>query len=150
MTKETMDKAQMEELLHRAQVGHLATAGPGGPYLVPLHFIYQNENIYFHCGLKGRKLTNIKKDPRVCFQVEEMTAIIPHQLACKYNTRYTSVMVEGRAEMVEDEKEKLDILKEIANKYKKGAPAVILDPQAVSRTLVIKVVPASIAGKQNV
>ncbi len=139
----------MEALLNRAEVGHLATVGPEGPYLVPLHFIYSRGGIYFHCGRKGRKLANIKSDSRVCFQVDEMTAIIPHELPCKYNTRYTSVMVEGKAEVVTNKDDKLELLQEIALKYKKEAPVVALDPEAVARTLVVKVTPTSITSRQN-
>lgn len=148
MAKQRLDKTNMEELLKRAEVGHLATMGPEGPYLVPLHFLYHKGSIYFHCGLKGRKLDNIKKDPRVCFQVEDVTAIVPHELPCSYSTRYASVLVEGAAQVVVDEAEKLALLEGLALKYKKG-PVPALDPRAAAGTLVVKITPAGFSGKKN-
>ncbi len=148
MAKQKMDKPGMEEFLRRAEVGHLATLGPKGPYLVPLHFLYRGGSIYFHCGLAGRKLDNIKKDPRVCFQVTEMTAIVPHKRPCSYNTRYTSVLVEGTARVVTDPTEKLALLTELAAKYKK-TPSLELDPQAAARTLVVEITPQCFSGKRN-
>jgi uncharacterized protein len=148
MTKHTMDKAEIEKLLTEQETGHLATMGPEGPYLVPLHFIYRGDSIYFHCGPRGRKLTNIKTDPRVCFQVEEMTGIIPHEMPCRYNTRYTSVIVEGTAEEVTDPGEKVAILNELALKYKKEGPFV-LELENVDKTVVVKIVSTNITGKKN-
>lgn len=148
MTKQTMDHGEIENLLNQQETGHLATIGPGGPYLIPLHFIYRGGSIYFHCGSKGRKLENLKADPRVCFQVEEMTGIIPHELPCRYNTRYTSVIVEGNAEEVVDAGEKAAILNDIALKYKKEGPFT-LALENVDKTVVVKIVPTHIAGKKN-
>jgi uncharacterized protein len=149
MTKRLLEPKAMEELLNRAEVGHLATLGPEGPYLVPLHFLYREGRLYFHCGLKGRKLDNIQNDPRVCFQVEEMTAIIPHEQPCSFNTRYASVLVEGRARLVSDPEEKLALLTELSVKYKKGAvPA--LNARAAAGTHVVEILPSSMSGKENV
>ena len=148
MTKNTMSQHQIEELLNRAEVGHLATLGPEGPYLVPLHFLYREGALYFHCGLKGRKLDNLKKDPRVCFQVGEMSAIIPHELPCKFNTRYASVLMEGRAEVLTDEEEKLSLLTDLAEKYKKEAVGS-LSPEVAAKTLVVKITPQRVSGKMN-
>ena len=148
MTKQFMDHGEIEAFLHQQETGHLATIGPGGPYLVPLHFIYREGNICFHCGPRGRKLDNLKSDPRVCFQTEEMTGIIPHELPCRYNTRYTSVIVEGNAEEVVDPGEKVTILNDIALKYKKEEPFT-LALENVDKTMVVKIVPTHIAGKKN-
>ena len=148
MSKRLLEPHEMEELLHRALVGHLATLSPEGPYLVPLHFLYKEGRLYFHCGLQGRKLDHIKADPRVCFQVEEMTAIIPHEQPCSFNTRYSSVLVEGRARLVEDEGEKLALLTELSVKYKKTAvPA--LNSKAVAGTHVVEIIPGVMSGKGN-
>lgn len=143
-----MDRGEIEGFLNQQETGHLATIGPEGPYLVPLHFIFREGNIYFHCGPKGRKLTNLRTDPRVCFQVEEMTGIIPHEMPCRYNTRYTSIIVEGNAVEVADPQEKIAILKELALKYKKEGP-LTLKLENVDKTVVIKILSTSITGKKN-
>jgi nitroimidazol reductase NimA-like FMN-containing flavoprotein (pyridoxamine 5'-phosphate oxidase superfamily) len=69
---------EIEELLHSAIIGRIAccahgATGDGRPYLVPLAYGYDGENIYAHSG-PGRKLDFMRAEPRVTFEVDEATA----------------------------------------------------------------------------
>ena len=103
--------------LERAQWGRLATNGPEGPYITPLHYVLEGDKIYFHCALGGRKLENINHNNRVCFEVSEMLGIKEHANPCKFTTSYNSVLVFGVAELVNDNQEKVKVLNLIAQKY---------------------------------
>ena len=61
---------EVEDLLHRRHVGHLACVADGRPYVVPVTYVYAGGVIYGHT-LPGRKLAALRADPRVCFEVEE-------------------------------------------------------------------------------
>ena len=68
---------QIEALLHRSIIGRIACCahgktGDGRPYLVPLAYGYDGENIYAHSG-PGRKLDFMRAEPRVTFEVDEGT-----------------------------------------------------------------------------
>jgi nitroimidazol reductase NimA-like FMN-containing flavoprotein (pyridoxamine 5'-phosphate oxidase superfamily) len=83
-----MPRAEMEALLRRVGFGHLGCVdGRGRPYVVPMHYAYDGENLYLFTT-EGAKTENIEHHPEVCLQVEEIEGA----------TRWQSVMVFGRAE----------------------------------------------------
>ena len=68
--KEIKDRAEIEEVLREAQVGRLGTSVDGQPYVVPLSFAYHDGNIIFHGAREGKKMEDIARNPRVCFEVD--------------------------------------------------------------------------------
>jgi nitroimidazol reductase NimA-like FMN-containing flavoprotein (pyridoxamine 5'-phosphate oxidase superfamily) len=148
----------MESLLREALVGCLATVGPdGSPYVTPLNFVYHQGKIYFHTALKGRKVDNIRVNPRVCFEVHELIKIVQGQQACDFGTRYRSVLVFGRARSLPDGDEKVAVLAALAEKYA-GEQAVEPPPPKRAKgtakrakgTEVIEIIIEEMTGKRNV
>jgi len=145
------DREQMEGLLREALVGCLATVGPdGSPYITPLHFVFYQGRIYFHCALKGRKLDNIRTTPRVCFEVHELIKIVRSQRGCDFSTRYRSVLVFGRARSVPDGDEKIAVLTALAEKYAGGQAVEPPTPKKAKGTEVIEIAIEEVTGKRNV
>jgi nitroimidazol reductase NimA-like FMN-containing flavoprotein (pyridoxamine 5'-phosphate oxidase superfamily) len=145
------DREEMESLLREALVGCLATVGPdGSPYITPLHFVFYQGKIYFHCAFKGRKMDNIRANPRVCFEVHELTEIVQNQRACDFSTHYRSVLVFGRARSLSDVDEKVLVLTALAEKYA-GGQAVETPPLKEAKgTEVIEITIEEMTGKRNV
>jgi nitroimidazol reductase NimA-like FMN-containing flavoprotein (pyridoxamine 5'-phosphate oxidase superfamily) len=145
------DHKEMESLLREALVGCLATVGPdGSPYITPLHFVFYEGKIYFHSALKGRKVENIRANPRVCFEVHELIKIVQGQRACDLSTRYRSVLAFGRARSLPDGDEKVAVLTALAEKYASGQA---VEPPTLKRakgTEVIEITIEEMTGKRNV
>lgn len=82
---------EIEELLRTALVGRLACCRHGGerPYLVPLAYGYDGESIYAISG-PGRKLSIMREQPLVTFEVDEATA----------EDRWRSVIADGQYEEI--------------------------------------------------
>ena len=89
--KEMGERAEVERMLRGAEVGRLATCVDDEPYVVPLSFVYRDGRIIFHGAAEGRKMENISRNPRVCFEVDE-AELIPSDDPCKYNYRYRCVV----------------------------------------------------------
>ena len=85
----TLDKAQIEQLLHTAIVGRIACSHPDEPrpYLVPLAYGYDGDAIYAHSG-PGRKLDYMRANPLVTIEVDTAEA----------SDRWRSVVAEGEFE----------------------------------------------------
>lgn len=66
-----MTRAECEEVLGRAQVGRLACAHEGQPYIVPVYVWFDNEHLLGFSTL-GRKVDWMRQNPRVCVEVEEI------------------------------------------------------------------------------
>jgi hypothetical protein len=69
-----LNEKQMEALLMRQVTGRLACHYNGETYIVPLNYVYKDGIIYIHSG-PGKKIDMMRKNPKVCFEVEEIESI---------------------------------------------------------------------------
>lgn len=148
MVKQRMTADEMEELLSRVLVGRLGTCKDDQPYVIPMCFTYYNEKIYFHCAPQGRKLENMKANPKVCFQADEHK-LVPSSTPCDFTMRYRSVLVFGKARFLMDSKEKLKVLEEMMNKYDITKLAKPLDETMIHRVEIGEIIIEKITGKKN-
>jgi nitroimidazol reductase NimA-like FMN-containing flavoprotein (pyridoxamine 5'-phosphate oxidase superfamily) len=117
--KEITDKASIVELLHRCHVGRLGTIGRDGyPMVKPLNFAYHDNRIYFHSAKEGEKIDDLKRDNRVCFEVDLPIALVKSLgIACRAEYLYRSAIIKGRAHIVEDAAESMSGLRLLMEKY---------------------------------
>ena len=54
--KEIKERVVMEEILREQDVGRLATAVDGVPYIVPINYVYKEGKIIFHSHKEGKKM----------------------------------------------------------------------------------------------
>jgi uncharacterized protein len=83
---EMMSAEEMEALLRRVGYGHLGCTRDNHPYVVPMHYAYDGEDLYFFTT-EGTKTEFISANHEVCFQVEEVDDA----------SRWRSVMLIGEA-----------------------------------------------------
>lgn len=83
------------------------------PYGVAISPVRENEHLYFHCAKTGQKNDNLKRNPRVHLFAVGRAENYPEKFAVKYE----SVMVNGKAEEVMEDEEKLHALRLICEKY---------------------------------
>jgi nitroimidazol reductase NimA-like FMN-containing flavoprotein (pyridoxamine 5'-phosphate oxidase superfamily) len=144
-----MDGSDAARLLEEGQLGVLCTAGTDGvPYGVPLNYCYVREDnaIFFHCASVGRKMDNIKSNARVSFTVMGSSRIIPEKLT----TYYESVIVSGRAALVQGNEEKAQRLDQICRHL---SPGIEWRDDGgcrhLSATAIVRIDIDSISGKKN-
>ncbi len=71
INKKITDASVVIDLFNTCHTGRLGTVGADGrPMVKPLNFAYREGRIYFHCARDGEKLDDIKRDNRVCFEVD--------------------------------------------------------------------------------
>lgn len=101
-------------ILNRGTSGVLAVSGDDDyPYAVPLSYVYQDSKIFFHCAETGHKLDAIERNRKVSFCVIDLDRIVPEE----YTTYFRSVIVFGKARILEDEAERRHALEVLAEKY---------------------------------
>ncbi|SBW07932.1 conserved hypothetical protein [uncultured Eubacteriales bacterium] len=112
--KQLLSQEAAAAVLERGSAGVLAVYGDEGyPYAVPLSYVYSGNKIYFHCALMGHKLDAIRRSDKVSFCVIDKDTVAPE----KYTTYFRSVIVFGRARVLEDEGEKRAALEALAARY---------------------------------
>ena len=156
---EIKDRKSLDGLLKRCTVGRMATLGADGyPYITPLNYVYYNEIIYFHCARSGEKLDNIKRDPRVCFEIDIPLAYLDLDYygevpePCMVHQFYHSVVIRGKARIVEDSPEKVEALNALVQSHEpEGRPfvPVTMDTEAAKICAVIAIEIERISGKSD-
>ena len=86
-----MTFGEIEGLLDRVRYGHLGCAQNNHPYVVPIHFAYNDRTIYIYTT-EGKKSEMIDANSEVCLQVEEVID----------DENWSSVVVVGDAERLTD------------------------------------------------
>ena len=113
----------------RGTSGVLALCGcEGTPYAVPLSYVYDGGNLYFHCAKSGYKLDIIRQNPRASFCVIDQDRIVPEE----YTTYFRSVIAFGQIRVIEDDREKRTAIEKLAIKYAPEDTAANRD-HAISR-----------------
>ena len=96
-----------EDFLEKQDVARIATVSPKGwPQVTPVIHIYHDGRIYFITDYGARKLENIKKNPKVGVAVDV------------YARQPASVIIQGRAEIIERGKEYVEIEKLFERRHK--------------------------------
>ncbi len=149
MKDHPLSPEQIAHLLDTELVGRLATNGPDGcPYVTPVHFVSMDGVIYIHGLAAGEKLGNIKRDPLVGFEVDKLLSLIHDPaLPCDTNTAYESVIIRGRASVVQDAAAVTRVLDAIVAKYTPQHTGKSFPPNMLKMTAVIAVDVASCTGK---
>lgn len=84
-----METSEMQALLLRVGFGHLGCTRDNHPYVVPMHYAYDGQDLYFFTT-EGTKTEFIAANHEVCFQVEEIADA----------SNWQSVMVIGEARKI--------------------------------------------------
>jgi uncharacterized protein len=100
--REIQDRAVIGHILHSAHICRIAMSDGEEPYIVPLNFGYEDPFLYFHSAPAGRKIDILKKNNRVCFEIESEVSLVDGPEACDYTTQYRSVIGYGRVELISD------------------------------------------------
>ncbi len=112
--KQVLSREAVDKILYEGTSGVLAVLGDDGyPYAVPLSYVYDGYRIYFHSAKSGHKMDAIGKGAKVSFCVINRDDIIPAELT----TYFSSVVVFGRARIIEDPSEKRRTLELVGKRY---------------------------------
>lgn len=138
-----MSRGERVALLLRGGYGHLGCSRDNHPYVVPMHYAFDAQALYF-LTTDGTKTEFMAANREVCFQVEEVTDA----------RRWRSVMVTGRVEQVAGEAELERAMKLITERNPTLTPAFnetrIGAWKRFNKVVVYRVRPDAIYGRQTI
>lgn len=152
---EIQSRSSMTDFLNNQPVGRVCSIDSKGyPQVIPMNFVFSDNAVYMHSHPFGEKLDNIRRNPQVGFEVDQHVCFLPSYYfhptdASQADTLYISVVIKGRAEIVQDSGEKARALNALMEKYQKEGKYEALDAEmpVVEEVAIIKVVPAEMRGK---
>lgn len=110
--REITGRENIEPILEACKTCRLAMTGTDGwPYVIPLNFGYTWDEdgltLYFHGGVKGKKIDALKADPRVCFELDREDGLTSGgETACRYSYAFSSIVGYGKVEFAQTNEEK--------------------------------------------
>ncbi|MDP8888081.1 MAG: pyridoxamine 5'-phosphate oxidase family protein [Thermoproteota archaeon] len=155
---EIQSRHNMIEFLNSQPAGRIASLdGNGYPQVIPMNFVYHAGVIYMHSHPFGEKLDNIRRNPNVGFEVDQHICFLPSYYfhptdASQADTLYISVVIKGKAELVQGHEEKALALNALMEKYQKegGYEALDANMPSVHEVAIIKVIPRDMRGKYKI
>ena len=146
--QEIKDQGIIEGILSGAEICRIAMIDGDVPYLLPFNYGYRDRCIYIHSAPEGKKIELLKKNPVICFEVEQTARVIPQEKACGWATLYRSVVGYGTVEIISDFESKQQGLEIIMAQH--GAPEKrTFEANEVKRMVILKLTITSITGKQS-
>jgi nitroimidazol reductase NimA-like FMN-containing flavoprotein (pyridoxamine 5'-phosphate oxidase superfamily) len=145
--KEITDEKVIEEIIAKAQICRIGLSMEGEPYVFPVNFGYRDRCLYFHSAQQGRKIEMIKKNPRVCFQMETDVELIPTEKACDWSIKYRSVIGYGKASFLNNRAEMKEALDTIMSHY--SDRNFIYSEESLSSVCIVCIHIESLTGKNS-
>jgi nitroimidazol reductase NimA-like FMN-containing flavoprotein (pyridoxamine 5'-phosphate oxidase superfamily) len=87
------------------------------PYILPFNYGYKDNGIYIHSAPEGGKIELLRKNNKVCFEIEQIAEIVKHDKPCKWETKYRSIVGYGEVEIITDYEQKKKGLDIIMSQY---------------------------------
>ena len=149
--RELKDKETMSAILERTPVGRMATINREGiPIIKPVNFVYWDKKIFIHSSMKGEKVEDIVRGSPVCFEMDEPIAYVTTQgPACSSSYYYRSVIIKGKATLINDRNYKREILEKLMEKYQPEGGYEGISDEILNKTGVIEISIDKITGKEN-
>ena len=155
---EIKSKEKIIQFLNEEHVGRIATIDENGfPQIIPMNFVFVNDAIYMHSHTKGEKIDNVRRNPRVGFEVDKELEFLPSYFehptdASLADTLYISVVVKGVGMIIDEREEKTMALNELMKKYQPEGKYEPLNTemQVIDHVSIIKVSPESLRGKYKI
>ncbi len=146
--QEIKDPKILEEILAGAILCRVAMMDGELPYIIPFNYGYGDGALFIHSAPAGKKIDLLRKDGRVCFEVEDKMEISKGDQACDWSTRYRSVVGYGNVEILSDEVSKQHGLEVIMAQH--GAPELIeFNQKNLDRMVILRLSITSMTGKQS-
>lgn len=118
---------ETKRILSDGKLGRLGCIADGEPYVVPINYIFDGENVYIH-SLGGRKINALRANPRACLQVDEIEDA--------YHWR--SVIAYGNYEEITDEQMRERTLAEIFRRMPHLTPVESKMAKGMSQAIVFR------------
>ncbi|MBS7632290.1 pyridoxamine 5'-phosphate oxidase family protein [Candidatus Bathyarchaeota archaeon] len=109
MTTSEMNLEEIKQFLTCSRVGRISVSLETSPYIVPVGYVYTEGVIAFHTCMKGLKVEAIRKNPNVCFEVDESASDA---------SWFKSVIIFGKATIIEERSKMVPYLQKLIDKYR--------------------------------
>jgi nitroimidazol reductase NimA-like FMN-containing flavoprotein (pyridoxamine 5'-phosphate oxidase superfamily) len=133
------ERATLNRILDEGLVCHVGFVGDSGPVVIPTAYGREGKTLFLHGSAAGRMLKTVGGGVDVCVTVTLIDSLVLARSAFHHSMNYRSVVVFGRARVVDEFDEKFAALKSITEHIVPGRWPDVRppSPQEMKGTLVL-------------
>jgi uncharacterized protein len=105
------DREAAYRILDEGFLCHVGFIADGQPFVIPTSYGRQDASLYIHGSAASRMLRNLKESVPVCITVTLLDGLVLARSIFNHSMNYRSVVILGKAALVDDPKEKLEALR---------------------------------------
>jgi nitroimidazol reductase NimA-like FMN-containing flavoprotein (pyridoxamine 5'-phosphate oxidase superfamily) len=127
------------KILDEGFVSHVGFVADGQPFVIPTGYARVEDKLYIHGSAASRMLRSLAEGLDVCVTVTLLDGLVLARSAFHHSINYRSVVIFGRAMVVESNEEKMTVLEAFTEQVVPGRWAEIRWPneQELKATLVL-------------
>src|SRR5579864_5429648 len=135
------DRELIYKILDEAFVCQIAFIVDGMPYVVPTNYVRVGDKLFLHGSTAGRLMKTLASGAHFCLSVTLLDGIVCSPTATGHSVNYRSVVVMGKAEVIEGEAAKLAAMRDFVEYVIRGRWATVRPPseQELKGTMVLAV-----------
>lgn len=143
------DRDAVYRILDEAFICHVGFVVEGKPVVIPTAYGRVDDRVYIHGSAASRMLRSLREGIDVCIEVTLVDGLVLARSAFHHSLNYRSVVVFGRAQVVEDPAEKMEALKAFTEHVVPGRWDEVREPneQEMKGTLVLGLELAEVSAK---
>jgi hypothetical protein len=108
------DREAVYSILDEGLICHVGFVADGQPFVIPTSYGRKGANLYIHGSVASRMLRQMKEGVPVCITVTLLEGLVLARSVFNHSMNYRSVVVLGKAVLVEDPQEKLAALRALS------------------------------------
>lgn len=105
------DRETVYQILDAGFLCHVGFAVEGQPFVIPTSYGREDSNLYIHGSAASRMLRQMKEGVAVCVTVTLLDGLVLARSIFNHSMNYRSVVILGKATLVDDPQEKLVALR---------------------------------------
>lgn len=111
---------------------------------------FSGGRIYFHTAKEGEKIEDIKRDSKVCFEVDLPIAYVKAKNnPCEADYLFKSVIIKGKAKIIEDREEKIFALDCLMEKHQPGGGYGDYTEDKLKKVGIVRIDIEEMTGKED-
>jgi nitroimidazol reductase NimA-like FMN-containing flavoprotein (pyridoxamine 5'-phosphate oxidase superfamily) len=109
------DRETVYRILDEAFICQVGFCVDGQPFVIPTSYGRKEANLYIHGSAASRMLRQMKEGVRVCVTVTLLDGLVLARSVFNHSMNYRSVVILGKATLVDDPEEKLAALRVLSD-----------------------------------
>jgi uncharacterized protein len=135
----SQERELIYSILDEALIAHVGFITDNQPFVIPMAYGRESDRLYLHGSSVSRLIKTLEQGVDVCFTVTLLDALVVARSLFHHSMNYRSVVLFGKAKLVENDSEKMTALKTFTEHMIPGrwADARIPNAQELKATTVL-------------